>query len=314
MIGVCCIPGMQDVPAATHFHSGIFRLLRSVLLDPNMLHWRPAVLAAAVLVAARQAVGCHPFLPSCLAQLTSMSQDTPELAAAVAAIEPLAATAGLVPPARASPVGQYGRPLSSGQLFSNGGTPSYNGSHSGYSTPSHAGTPTAAAAAAMAAQMQFSMPQKSLLEAVVRQHGGLHRAGSDMSSLSAQTCSDAGSAADLQALLTGSAFLPGAPGSGPLSHSPLLPGSASEPFLAAAMAGLQLGMMQQGMGGLPAVPQMPWLGGAGAGGYDAFRGGGFGPQQAQHQSGSRLQQMTTPYVMPNPMQAYMQHSVGHMQR
>lgn len=300
---------MQDMPASAHFHSSLFRLLRAVLVDPMILRWRPAVIAAAVLVAARKTVGCQPFMPSCLEQLTGMTADTPDLAAAAAAVEPLAAAAGLEPPARASPVTQFGgRPLSAGQLFGNA-TPSHNGSCSGYSTPSHAGTPTAAAAAAMAAQMQFGMPQKSLVDAVARQHGALHRASSDLSSLSANTCSDAGSAADLQTLLSASA-LAAAAGSPLGHHSPLLPGSASEPFLAAAMAGLQLGMMHQGSP--PVVPQMPWLGGAG--GLDAYQGA-LHQQYQQQQQGSRLQQMTSPYVMPNAMQqAFMFNNAAHMQR
>lgn len=296
----------QELPAAAHFNAGLFRLLRAVMVEPIALRWRPAVVATAVLVAARAAVGCHPFLPSCLEQLSSMSLESGDLAAAVAAVEPLAAAAGLEPPARASPVAMFGsRPLSSGHLFGQL-TPSYNGSCSGYSTPSHAGTPTAAAAAAMAAQMQFAMPQKSLLDAVARQHGALHRAGSDVSSLSAQTCSDVGSAADLQALLSASAFGGAAAGS-PLGHGQLLPGSPSEPFLAAAMAGLQLGMMQQAS---QPVAHMPWLGSTG--GFDAYQAG-F--QHHQQQQGSRLQQMTSPYVMPNPMQqAMMMNNAAHLQR
>lgn len=310
LISPCCY--LQDVPAAAHFNSALLRLLRSVLLDPMILRWRPTVVAAAVLVAARKVVGCFPFMPSCLEQLTGMSADSPELAAAAAAVEPLAAAARLEPPARASPVSQFGcRPLSAGPGFGNM-TPSFNGSCSGYSTPgSHASTPTAVAAAAMAAQMQFGLPQKSLLDAVARQHhGALHRASSDMSSLSCATASDAGSAADLQALLSASAFAGAAAAGSPLGHhSPLLPGSASEPLLAAAMAGLQLGMMQHGSP--PVVPQMPWLGGSG-GGLDAYHSG----LQQQQQQGSRLQQMTSPYVMPNPMQqAYMQfNGAAHMQR
>lgn len=298
---------VQDVPAAAHFNSGVFRLLRAVLMEPIILRWRPAVVAAAVLVAARKTVGCFPFMPASLEQLTGLTMETPELAAAAAALEPLAAAAGLQPPARASPVGQFApRPLSSGPLFGNM-SPSYNGSCSGYSSPSHAGTPTAAAAAAMAAQMQFGLPQKSLLDAVARQHGALHRASSDMSSLSAQTCSDTGSAADLQALLSASAFAGAAAAAAgsPLGANPLLSGSASEPLLAAAMAGLQL--MQHGSP--PVVPQMPWVGGAG--GFDAYHGN----YQQQRGGGSRLQQMTTPYVMPNAMQqAYMFNNAAHMQR
>lgn len=300
---------MQDVPAATHFNSGLFRLLGTVLVEPVILRWRPAVLAAAVLVAARRTVGCHPFLPACLEQLTGLTVETPELAAAAAALEPFAVAAGLQPPARASPVGQFGpRPPSAGPLFGNM-SPSYNGSCSGYSSPSHAGTPTAAAAAVMAAQMQFGLPQKSLLDAVARQHGVLHRASSDMSSLSAQTCSDAGSAADLQALLSASAFAGAAAAAAgsPLGPNPLLSGSASEPLLAAALAGLQLGMMQHGSP--PLAPQMPWVGGAG--GFDAFHGS-FPQQQG---GGSRLQQMTSPYVMPSAMQqAYMFNKAARMQR
>jgi hypothetical protein len=302
---------LQDVPAAAHFSAGLLRLSRAVLMDPMILRWRPAVLAAAVLVAARQVVGCHPFLPTCLQQLTHMSLATPELAAAVAAVEPLAAAAGLVPPARASPVCQFvGRPLPPPHMLGHMAA-SFNGSGSGYSTPSHAGTPTAAAAAAMAAQLQFGGGQKSLLDAVVRQHGRLPRASSDMSSLSAQTHSDAGSAADLQALLAASAFAGAAAAGSPLGHSPLLQGPASEPLLAAAMAGLQLGMMQQA-GGVGAVPQMPWF--AGSGGVDAFQGGFQAGQLQQQQPGSRLQQMTTPYVMPNHLQqAYMMGNAAHMQ-
>jgi hypothetical protein len=165
----------------------------------------------------------------------------------------------------------------------------------------------------MAAQLQVGGAQKSLLDAVVRQHGRLHRASSDMSSLSAQTHSDAGSAADLQALLAASAFAGAAAAGSPLGHSALLPGPVSEPLLAAAMAGLQLGMMQQA-GGVGAVPQMPWF--ARSGGVDAFQGGfQAGQLQQQQQSGSRLQQMTTPYVMPNHLQqAYMMGNAAHMQR
>lgn len=277
---------LQDVPAAAHFNRGLFSLLRTVLVDPMVLRWRPAVVAAAVLAAARTVVGAHPFFPTCLEQLTSMLLDTGDLAAAVCAVEPFAAAAGLHPPARNSPVAGFdGRALSSGHLFGQL-TPSYNGSCSGYSTPSHAGTPTAAAAA-MAAQMQFGMPQKSLFDAVVRQQSALQRAGSDVSTASAQTCSDAGSAADLQVLLAASAFAAGSP----MANSPLLSGSASEPFLAAAMANLQLGMMQQGM---PHGQRMSW-----PGGFDAYHAG-FPAHQQQH--GSRLQQMTSPYVMPNAMQ------------
>lgn len=292
----------QEVPAATHFSKAMLRLLRAVLLDPLVLRWRPSVMAAATLAAARTAVGCHPFFPSCLEQLTDMTveteEQTSELAAAIAAVEPLAAAAGLEPPARASPAAQFAaanRQLAAG-LFGQL-NPSFNGSGSGYSTPSHAGTPTAAAAAAaaMAAQVPFGMPQKSLLDAVVRQHNALHRAGSDMSSLSAQTCSDAGSAADLQALLSASAVAGSMAGS-PVGHNPLLMAPASEPVLAAAMAGLQLGMMQQGAA---PMPQMPWFGAGG--GFDAYQNA----FQAQQQQGSRLQQMTSPYVMPTPMQQAM---------
>lgn len=335
---VLCYLLAQDVPAAAHFSSGMFRLLRAVLIDPMVLSWRPAVVAAAVLVAARTTVGCYPFFPSCLEQLTGSTLDNPDVAAAIAAIKPLAAAAGLEPPARCSPIGPPhfgGRPLSAGPgLFGcQLGPGSFNGSCSGYSTPSHAGTPTAAAAAAAALaaaqQLQFAgMPQKSLLDAVVRQHrGSQHRNSSDMSSVtSAQTCSDAGSAGDLQALLSASAaFAAGATSSagslGGHSSSPLLTGAGpcSEPLLAAAMAGLQLGALQQHHHqSAPGSPHMPWLGGAGS--FDNPFQGGFQPmqqQQGQQQGhGSRLSQMTTPYVMPHAMQqaSYLFNNAAHMQR
>jgi hypothetical protein len=247
-------------------------------------------------------------MPACLEQLTGMSLDTPDLVAAVAAIHPLAATAGLRLPGRvAHLVGSSqsnSRPLFA-QL-----TPSFSGSCSGYSTPSHSHTGTPTAAAAMAAQLQFGMPHNSLLDAVVRQHSGLPRAGSDMSSWSAQTYSDGVSAADLQGLLSASAFAGAAAGS-PINPSPLLPGSVSEPLLAAAMAGLQLGMLQQGV---PSVPQMPpaWLGSS-VGSLDALQGSLYAPQQQQQ--GSRLQNMTSPYVLPNAFQqAYMMGNAAHLQR
>jgi hypothetical protein len=353
LIRACCLLPrrlMQEVPAAAHFNNAMPSLLRAVLSDPLVLNWRPAVVAAATLVAARAAVGCHPFHPGCLQELTHMGlagarssssdgsssssneegQQPSELAAAVAAVEPLAAAAGLRPPPRAAPIPHFGgahRPLPGGRLFGpQFGTPTFGSmGGSGYSTPASLGdgTPTAAAAAAMAAaQMQFggAHHHKSLLDAVVRQHSALHhRAGSDLSSLSVASGSDVGSAADLQALLSASALaggMAGSPlGSGPRSGGFMGP-AASEPVLAAAMAGLQLSMMQGAGGGSGhGSPQMPWLG-QGGGHASGGAGGGFDPYHHQHgfvppppphhqQNGSRLAQMTNPYVTPGHMQQAM---------
>lgn len=95
----------QETPAAAHFRTAMLGLLRRVLADPASLRWHPAVVAAATLAAARKAVGCHPLLPGCVQQLAQLSleavgEDGGEgagLAAAVAAVEPLAAAAGLSP-------------------------------------------------------------------------------------------------------------------------------------------------------------------------------------------------------------------------
>lgn len=317
MLPCCPISSfLQDVPAAAHFSKAMLGLLRTVLVDPLALRWRPAVMAAATLIAARTAVGCHPAVPLCLQHLTRLSleaaegeEEQTELAAAVAAVQPLAASAGLHPPPRVLPH-FGGRPVSAGGgLFGQfpANTPTFGSTGSGYSTPSHASTPTAAAAAAMAAaQLHFGLPQKSLLDAVVRQHHTA-RAGSDMSS---RTCSEAGSAADLQALLSATAMAGGMAGGmagSPMGTNPLagFMAPASEPALAAAMAGLQLSMMQMQGGAGGFVPQMPWLGQGNAAGFDPYLAC-YQPQHPPLQQGSsRLQQMTTPYVTPAHMQQAM---------
>lgn len=301
-----------------YLYKATTRLLRSALLEPVLLASRPSVVAAAVLLSARTAVGCHPFFPACLEQLTGMDAAHPQLAAAVAAVEPLVASAAIQPPPRQLPIPPAhlaavgSRPMSAGLLFGQlGGHPP----GSGYSTPNHGSTPTAASAAAIAAaaaaQVPF-IPNKSLLDTVVRQHT-LQRANSDISSHSNHTGSE-GSAADLQALLASSAAAGGNIAGSPVGN-PHLAGpavTASEPALAAAMAGLQLGMGMQGMGTV--IPQMPWMG---AGMFGAYGAPAMpDPYQAviqQQQHGSRLQQMTTPSLMPM-QQAMMLNNAAHLLR
>uniref|UniRef100_A0A383VDG4 PROP1-like PPR domain-containing protein n=1 Tax=Tetradesmus obliquus TaxID=3088 RepID=A0A383VDG4_TETOB len=327
----------QESLVAQHLHGATTRLLRCALLEPVLLSSQPSVVAAAVLLCARSAVGCHPFLPCCIEQLTGMDAAHPQLAAAVAAVEPLTASAGLEPPPRSAPVTPVTlapgpRPPSAGShhLFAGMGHMPHAGS--GYSTPTNlAGTPTAAAGAAP------QMPQmagglmaghhKSLLDPVMRQHASLQRAGSDMSSLSNISPSD-GSAADLQALLASSAAAAAAASSmagSPSPHvrmgSPVV--AASEPALAAAMAGLQLGMGVglQGMAGPSCFPQMPfvspWMPGA-AGAYGAQQMPDsyqmlMQQQAQQQQQSSRLQQVTGPYVMPM-QQAMLMNNAAHLLR
>lgn len=323
---------MQDVPAAQHLCRGTVRLLKSALIHPTLLSSRPSVVAAAVLVSARRAVGCHPFFPACLEQLTGMRGETAsctELATAVAAVEPLIPAAGLEPPPRITPhmLVAANRPVSAGRLFSHL-APGLNGAGSGYSTPSHASTPTAAGVN----NVPF-IPNKTLLDAVVRQHS-MQRAASDMSSVSTHS---EGSAGDLQALLSSTAAA-AAVASGNLSGSPVPPGLGGsallhppEPGLAAAMAGLQLGMNVNmnlpGMHGVPGLagigpgfmPQMqgynPWLAAMGHGAFNA--GGAADPYQLaamqhQQQQASRLAQMTNPYTMPMTQHAMMLNNAANL--
>eukprot|EP00879_Flechtneria_rotunda_P015835 GHRR01016558.1.p1 GENE.GHRR01016558.1~~GHRR01016558.1.p1 ORF type:complete len:553 (+),score=244.72 GHRR01016558.1:98-1660(+) len=292
----------QDTPAAMRLSQGIIRLLRSTVSAPLLLSARPSVVAAAVLLNARTAVGQHPFFPSCLEQLTGMAGTAgcPELAAAAAAVAPLTPAASLDPLpqpvpstaahlAAATASGPLG--LNSNPLLGHIGSNMSGGSS--YSSPSHVNTPTARASAAP------FVPNKSLLDAVRQQT--LQRAGSDMSSMSTRTCSNDGSNPDLQALLASASA---AAAAGSMSGSPVVNAglgstlAVSEPSLAAAMAGLQLNLAMQGSAGgvFPPVPGLafnPWLA---PGGYNAFPD--FYQAAVQQQGGSRLQQMTSPYVLP----------------
>lgn len=294
------------------------RLLQLALKEPVLLSSRPSVIAVAVLVAARQAVGCHPFLPACLEQLTGMRHGTTpssELTAAMAAIEALVPAADLVPPNRSVPVMTANKPAAASLLF--GQLAQYMANPgSGYSTPTHAGTPTTTATGHVPL-----VGNKSLLDAVVRQHS-LQRAGSDMSSLSNH--SD-GSVADLQALLSSAAVAAAAAaaatggGGGSLTGSPIASRLGSpavpqpNPALTAAMAGLQLGMPMSGMapGFVPALTGYnPWIA---AGAFGAT------PEMLQvvnlqHQQASRLAQMTNPYTMPMAQPAMMFNNAAHMLR
>lgn len=297
------------------------RLLRLALLEPVLLSSRPSVVAAAVLVSARQTVGCYPFFPACLEQLTGMRGGTancPELAAAVAAVEPLIPAAALEPPARMTPHLMVGnRPVSAGRLFGHLAH-GFNGAGSGYSTPSHASTPTAPVGSVSL------MPNKTLLDAVVRQHS-LQRAASD----SSHSTRSEGSAADLQALLSSTAAAAAAAGS--MTGSPVAPRLGSpavaspDPALAAAMAGLQLGMTLQGVPGMPVVPGLPavnqgfmpqmpcfnpWLAAGAYGAADPYQ---VAAMQQQQQQASRLAQMTNPYTMPLAPQM-MVNNAAHLLR
>lgn len=91
----CCVALQPPIQRVTHAHSvmqPVLALATAALHAPDLLNFRPSVVAAALLTVQRLSRGVPPAWPSCLAHLTGLSQcHSPELAAAVTAVRRCAA-------------------------------------------------------------------------------------------------------------------------------------------------------------------------------------------------------------------------------
>lgn len=109
-------------------HAGHYALLREAARAPALVGARPSAVAAAVLVAARGAAGAAPAWPSALARLTGLADaSAPDLAAALAVVDPLARAAAATGALALAPgsiplVGGAGQPAGG-----DGGSGSYGG-------------------------------------------------------------------------------------------------------------------------------------------------------------------------------------------
>lgn len=358
----------QGSSAVAHVCQGMLRLLRSAMLEPALLRTRPSLLALAVLVAARRAVGAHPVLPGAIAQLMGVQGDAvgaAQLTAPLSLLEPLLVAADLHPPAHCAPATQVA--LASvvtdtsyhGYHVLSGGSGSQQLCGSGQSSPLCVGTPPGCCGTG-------SVNGRLLLDSMARQ-ASLQRVGSELSTLSMHTASEAGSVAELSASLlpmpTTAAAMYSMSGCSPVQQagcSSSLSGSpgllhhhqqrhGDEPAtLAATMAGLQLGAALAGphpilgSGGqslpagylhqpLPHNSTTTTISSGGAAGSwmippptllpsssgtmfdgDAYRQAAL-LMQHQHaaHAGSRLAQMTNPFITPVHQHATMLNGPTH---